>query len=124
MSAVCEQTGWGDNRLTINGIPAAYNIDEAGQLTETLDGQTHQIQLAARGSSRDSFNPVEIPPGQYLVLGDNRDNSADSRVIGFVPRDEIVGRVRHVAMSFNYDNYYLPRPDRFWQPLTTPGGHP
>jgi signal peptidase I len=51
------------------------------------------------------------------MLGDNRDKSADSRVIGLVPRDEIIGRSRAVVMSLNYDNFYLPRLDRFFKSL-------
>jgi signal peptidase I len=50
-------------------------------------------------------------------LGDNRDNSSDSRVIGFVPRDEIIGRAKKVVMSVDYENYYIPRWDRFWKTL-------
>ena len=64
-----------------------------------------------------NFTPVNVPKGQYLVLGDNRYNSADSRVIGFIPRNEIVGRSRKVVISFNYDNYYLPRSARFFHTL-------
>jgi signal peptidase I len=51
------------------------------------------------------------------VLGDNRHNSADSRFYGFVPRDEIVGRSSTVALSLDPDNFYLPRVDRFVDPL-------
>ena len=51
------------------------------------------------------------------MLGDSRDNSADSRVIGFVPREEFVGRSRHVVLSMDYDRYLLPRSDRFFKRL-------
>jgi signal peptidase I len=51
------------------------------------------------------------------VLGDNRDNSADSRVRGFVPRGEIVGDAKTVVLSIDYDYYYLPRMDRFFRDL-------
>jgi len=43
--------------------------------------------------SRDNFGPVQVPPGAYFVLGDNRDQSSDSRYWGFVPRENIDGRV-------------------------------
>jgi signal peptidase I len=71
----------------------------------------------ADGSPLSSFRAGVIPSGYYFALGDNRDNSADSRVIGLVPRQEIVGRSRHVVLSFNYENYYIPRKDRFLQKL-------
>ena len=64
-----------------------------------------------------SFRPVRVPEGQYFVMGDNRDNSADSRVFGFVPRAGIVGRAGRVAFSLDPEHYYLPRPDRFLRPL-------
>jgi len=52
-----------------------------------------------------------------LVLGDNRQNSADSRVHGFIPRDEIIGRAGKVLISFDYDASYLPRAERLYMPL-------
>ncbi|WP_394495923.1 signal peptidase I [Shewanella sp. ENK2] len=86
---------------------------------EDLLGVAHSIRVNKFGSTRSNFNEVTVPSGYYLVLGDNRDNSADSRVIGFVPRNEIIGRTRTVVMSFNYDNYYLPRQDRFFHSLVS-----
>jgi len=48
----------------------------------------------------DNFGPVTIPPGHYFVMGDNRDDSADSREWGLVPRDHIIGRGLLVYWSF------------------------
>jgi signal peptidase I len=110
-----------DNVLYVNQTPLAYkNKVEKGHfsdLTEDLLGVQHRIRIANNGSRLSSFKPVTIPADYYLAMGDNRDNSADSRVIGLVPRDEIIGRANKVVMSLNYDNYYLPRPDRFFQQL-------
>ena len=110
------------NVLTINGERLTYQADTAGAgeaqlLTEQLDAIAHKVKLAPYSSGRDSFSAVKVPPGHYLVLGDNRDNSADSRVIGFVPRSEITGRASTVLFSLDYDNYYLPRSERFFAAL-------
>jgi signal peptidase I len=43
-----------------------------------------------------SFGPLTVPPGHYFFLGDNRDNANDSRFMGFVPEDDIRGRMGHV----------------------------
>jgi len=52
------------------------------------------------------------------MLGDNRDNSADSRYIGFVARGRIVGRASRVVVSFDPEHYFLPRWNRLLRPLT------
>jgi signal peptidase I len=113
-----------NNQLFINGQLATYTehrlIDSNLRAIEVLVNHPHAMQISTvEQSTASSFDPVKVPAENYLVLGDNRDNSKDSRYIGFIPRNEIVGRARYLAFSLNYDNYYLPRRDRFFQALDT-----
>jgi len=106
-----------DNHLYINGAAIDYTATTNGDWIEHLPGKRHIVRTNPQAGSFSTFDPVTVPAGQYLMLGDNRDNSADSRVIGFVPRSEFVGRSRSVVMSLNYEDYLLPRSERFFHGL-------
>lgn len=55
------------------------------------------------GDVRDTYGPVVVPPDAYFMMGDNRDNSADSRYWGFLPRDLVKGRALFIYWSFETD---------------------
>jgi signal peptidase I len=111
-----------NNKLIINGVAAQYsNVEDHGDyilVDESYGAMRHRIRLEKYSPSpRSSFGPVTIPEHTFWVLGDNRDNSADSRWIDFVPRHELLGRSSHIVASLNPDHYYLPRSDRWWEAM-------
>lgn len=119
-----------DEKLIINGEAATYTeveqvmepigqgrVTPAQRFDERLGGQRQRIQVLPALQARRNFAPMTIPSGQYLMLGDNRDNSADSRYIGLVPRKLLIGRAERVLVSADIEGNWMPRGERFGMPL-------
>jgi signal peptidase I len=124
-----------NERLYINGRGADYavvadSLDSiqgetlrALQLSESIDGgkgRRRHIQVLPDVMAPRTFGPLTVPQGEYLMLGDNRDNSADSRVIGLVPRKLLIGRAERVLVSADYQGNWMPRTERFGMSLYRP----
>lgn len=115
-----------DNILFINGTPQTYepidnsfkpNISDRYSIIESLNGRRHPVRMDPDAIALPSFGPVIVPTGSYFMMGDNRNNSADSRYFGFVKRSQIVGRATAVVASFDQSHHYRPRWERFFTAL-------
>ncbi len=116
--------------LTINGVPASYDtfwsapepvapgrVVDSVHATEHLGGTARAVQFLPDVRARRDFATLVVPPGNYFMLGDNRDNSEDSRYIGVVPRKLLIGKANHILVSADIDGHWRPRLERVGKPL-------
>jgi len=120
-----------NNALVLNGQPVEYKPIAEGLLgdlpvseranhifaAEDLPGHSHVVVGFPAVSALRDFAPRQIPEGQYFMMGDNRDDSLDSRYYGPVERKRILGKATAVVMSLDKKNYWAPRFRRFFTSL-------
>lgn len=114
--------------LMINGAVAQYSAPDATtepsdnggttavlRIRERVAGSERTVQFLPELAAKRNFGPLVVPQDSYFFLGDNRDNSADSRYIGFVPRHLLVGKAHHIVVSAAIKGDWLPRLERTGQ---------
>lgn len=115
-----------DEVLWVNGTPATYSdVQDISEpivpghtvpgikLNELAANRQRTVQFMPTVRAMRNFAPVVVPADSYFMLGDNRDNSDDSRYIGFVPRRLLIGRAHHVLASAQILDDWMPRFRRF-----------
>jgi signal peptidase I len=120
-----------NDQLLVNGEPAKYGplaeatMDEIAPAerpshlfaSETVENRSHPVMATPALPAPRTFGPITVPAGEYFMMGDNRDNSYDSRFWGCVDRSQILGRASAVVISLDHQDYLLPRWHRFFTSL-------
>jgi signal peptidase I len=117
-------------QLLLNGVAAHYQplgddlrrrldvgtVEPRELALETIGEKAHAVMATGGWPSGRDFGPEVVPPGQYFLVGDHRDDSFDSRYWGFAPRERIIGRATAVVFSVDWPQV-RPRWPRFLTPL-------
>ncbi len=120
-----------DRRIIVNGVPyptteaadtsilndlaPKYDPKRMALFEEQIGDVTHYFaRIFGKGEELANKPVVKVPENMYFTMGDNRDDSSDSRAWGFVPREKILGQASFIWFSFDIDNPPWLRFSRFF----------
>jgi signal peptidase I len=92
--------------------------NKAVYLNGRKQDEPYKIHISSPEIPGDGFGPVTVPPGHLFVMGDNRDDSSDSRVWGFVDQQNIIGKPLFVYWSYKNDTPFESG-ERSWSSIAT-----
>lgn len=100
------------DNVFVNGVLMPHHLvarsPEAVLLEESLGDIQHLIQYSSHKPIRSDTQKFLVPDGKYFVMGDHRNNSADSRYWGFVDESNVMGRVDRLLLSFASERSFFP----------------
>jgi signal peptidase I len=86
-----------DKQIILNGLP----------YSDTHGVHSDSLTIPGAVQPRDNLGPVTVPEGSVFVMGDNRDESYDSRFWGFVPQRDILGKALIIYWSWNSEDHWV-----------------
>ena len=89
--------------FTANGYPLIQLDEKLGQVDHQILINPFSPNSISQYKPRPGIAEWVVPEGHYFAMGDNRDNSADSRYWGFVPEENLVGKAVAIWISFEFD---------------------
>jgi signal peptidase I len=113
-----DEVSYVNHQLIINGhkMPLVYqgetidpndsNTQKVKVYQENLNGVKHLIYIEPWAQDPDFYN-VKVPKGEVMAMGDNRNNSEDSRFWGFVPVDSIFGKAYRIWLSVDWSHFKI-----------------
>lgn len=105
-----------EDKEILEDLTPKYDPSRISLFRETNDGKTYYVMHMNDREGMD-MPPTEVPAGSFFVMGDNRDDSQDSRYWGFVSREKFLGQGGFIWFSFNKDHFPWLRFDRFFTGL-------